>query len=203
MKTLKGKLEFFDFFNMKLYYNKKEINLLNHLDEFFTNLNDKKTSMTYNMNSLTIKADESSEYKLEYKKDNESVFCLINKTEGVGWSNVEAYLENIFQRLNSRQVIIKIDKNEFFIQPDLNEKVFGLFYTNINSCKIEDDKVKEICKPGSEECCIFLSAGGNGFNCEKFDTYMARMLLHRLKQGIMNAKRIGNCAILGRKENNE
>jgi hypothetical protein len=36
--------------------------------------------------------------------------------------------------------------------------------------------------------------------CEKFNTPMARILLNRHHEGTMNATRIGDCAVTGRKK---
>jgi len=78
---------------------------------------------------------------------------------------------------------------------------FELKYTGDgNSCKIPDDKVREICKIGEVDCCIFCTVGGNGFNCEKFNSYLSRVLLDRHSKGDMRASRIGNCKITGRIE---
>jgi multimeric flavodoxin WrbA len=96
------------------------------------------------------------------------------------------------------QVILEYDDQSISIKHDETEKVFELNYTNGNSCKIPDDKVKEICKIGQSDACIFCSVSGGGFECQKFDSFMSRMLLDRHSKGTMNASRIGNCKIVGR-----
>ncbi|KKW31632.1 MAG: Phosphoenolpyruvate synthase [Candidatus Uhrbacteria bacterium GW2011_GWA2_52_8d] len=51
-----------------------------------------------------------------------------------------------------------------------------------------------------KETCIFVAVGGGGFLCEKFSGSTARMMLDRFATRTMNAGRIGNCAVLGRKD---
>ena len=74
------------------------------------------------------------------------------------------------------------------------------YNTHNNSCKISDEKAKELCGVSTSDCCIFVTAGANGFMCEKFDSFLAGHLLDRYSKGEMRANRIGNCEILGRKE---
>ena len=45
---------------------------------------------------------------------------------------------------------------------------------------------------------MFFIAGGGGFECQKFNSYIARGLLDRYGKGTMRASRIGNCKIVGR-----
>jgi len=83
------------------------------------------------------------------------------------------------------------------------EKVFGLYYTVGNSCKIPGSKEQEVCKiKEGNKCCIFLISSTEGLMCEKF-SFVAEIVLDRLAKNEINAKRIGNCAILGRKEDAE
>jgi multimeric flavodoxin WrbA len=96
-------------------------------------------------------------------------------------------------------VIVKVKENSISITNDPKEKVYGLYYTNNNSCSIPDDDVKTICKIGEQDCCIFCSLTGSGFECQKFNS-TAKILLDRHSKGTMKAKRIGNCEILGRKD---
>ena len=121
--------------------------------------------------------------------------------DGFGFSNIGSYLPDMMQRLNGMQVIIEFNDTYISIRHDENEQVFELKYTGDgNSCKIPDDKVREICKIGEVDCCIFCTVGGNGFNCEKFNSYLSRVLLDRHSKGDMRASRIGNCKITGRIE---
>lgn len=202
MKTLKGKLEFISFWHpIKLITNDGELDLRTEYFRVFTNLNGKKTSMKEGMNDITIYADENSEYQMEFEK-NDTIFMMLDKINGLGWSNINAYLPDMLQRLNSMQVIVEIDDAHIGICHDENEKVFELKYTGDgNSCKIPDDKVKEICKIGETDCCIFCAVGRDGFSCEKFNSYMSRILLDRHSKGEMRASRIGNCKIIGRIDN--
>jgi len=81
---------------------------------------------------------------------------------------------------------------------DLQEKVFGVGrIEDSNSCFIPPGKEKEICGLGKgEDCCIFLTLSPEGFQCEKFNSYLAMQLLYRLDKGEINAKRIGNCKLI-------
>ncbi|MFA5154549.1 MAG: hypothetical protein WC554_18540, partial [Clostridia bacterium] len=110
-----------------------------------------------------------------------------------------AYVPDILQRLNGMQVIVEFDNEYISICHDETETVYEINYTEGNSCKIPDDKVKELCKIGEVGCCIFVTVGSNGFMCEKFSS-TARTLLDRYSKGNMRASRIGNCKIIGRIE---
>ena len=204
MITLKGKLEFISFWNpIKLVSENGELDLRKDYFRVFENLNDKKASMSGGMNNLKVFADETADKLMNFEKnDKEDSILMILKSEGKGWgmSNLGAYVPDMLQRLNGMQVIVEFDDESISIKHDESEKVFELNYTHNNSCKIPDDKVKEICKPGQEGCCIFLTVGGGGFECQKFDSCMSRMLLDRYSEKTMRASRIGNCKIVGRIE---
>ena len=117
-------------------------------------------------------------------------------------SNVHVCLDEALGWLSGRLVEIEIeDGKQVKFSADASEEVFGVYFTGEgNSCKIPNGAVKAVCKIGQRDCCIFLSAGADGFNCEKFNSPMVRMLLDRLAKGTMRASRIGNCALLGRKK---
>ena len=118
-----------------------------------------------------------------------------------GYSNIGAYLPSTLQRINGRTVIVSIDEAGIKIEADPTEEVYGIYYTGEgNCCAIPEDDLKTVCKPSTDDCCIFLACSGNGFECLKFSGMSARMLLDRYGKKEMNATRIGNCAILGRKE---
>jgi len=83
---------------------------------------------------------------------------------------------------------------------DASEQVFGVyFFADGNSCEVPRGAEKSVCKVGQLSCCIFLSVGAGSLSCEKFNRPLARSLLDRLAKG-NRVKRIGNCALLGRKE---
>jgi hypothetical protein len=206
MITLKGKLEFISFWSpIRLDVGTMELDLRDDYFRVFKNLNGKKATMDCGMNHIRIFADDASDRVVyfEIKKDpinpyNDKILMILNNVEG-GWgmSNLGSYAPDILQRLNGMQVIVEYDDESISIKHDESEKVFELNYTHINSCKIPDNKVKEICKIGESDCCIFVTAGSNGFMCEKFN-YMASGLLERYSKGTMRASRIGNCKIVGR-----
>ncbi len=200
-QILTGRLEFLRTDKpIKLISGSKEIDLWNLYGMLFMRLNGKKVSLDYGMNYITIKHDEESEFLMSYENDGNGISAMLTKIEGFGFSNLMAYLPDMFQRLNGRNVIVSIDDNEINITNDPSEIVFGLYYTNSNSCHISDDAVKKVCKIGTKDACIFCTVGVNGFECQKFDSYMARQILYKHSEGEMNASRIGDCSILGRKE---
>ena len=59
------------------------------------------------------------------------------------------------------------------------------------------DEAKDICKLGQlEECCAFLVAGKDGFQCIRMAYPLSVTIMNRLKKGTMNAKGEGmwkNC----------
>ena len=199
MKTLKGKLTFISFWDpITIQTEDGEIDLREIYFQVFNNLNGKKASMNGKMNDIKVFADDTSEYLLKYENKGESILMVLEKSDGFGMSNLGAYVPDILQRLNGMKVIVEYDEQSVNICHDETEKVYELNYTNGNSCRIPDNDVKEICKIGQAGCCIFLTASGNGFECEKFDSFMARQLIDRFSKGTMRASRIGNCKIVGR-----
>lgn len=201
MKTLQGKLEFISLWDkIKLTNETGEIDLRDCYFKLFEQLNGKKTRMEQDKNSIDFIADETADRVINYLNDGERIGISLESEDKVSWSNIGAYLACTLQTLNGRDVIVRVDETGIKISNSPNEKVMGLYYTDGNTCKIPDDKVKEVCKIGTNDCCIFCSAGAKGFSCLKFDTPSARMLLYRYSKKEMNASRIGDCAILGRNE---
>jgi hypothetical protein len=198
MKILKGKLKFISLFEPIML---DEIDLREYYFKLFEKLNGEKSKMDYSMNSIEISADENSDKVIKYENDKNDILILLNNADGsFGMSNIGAYLPDILQRLNGMKVIASITDNSIKITNDPKEKVFGIYYTRNNCCKIPNDKINTVCKIGQEDCCIFICAGSDGFECLKFDSPSARMLLDRYSKKDMRASRIGNCKILGRNE---
>jgi hypothetical protein len=198
MKTLKGKLKFISLFEPIMIGN---VDLRDYYFKLFEKLNGVKTKMDYSMNSIEIVADENSDKVVKYENDGNGILILLNNADGsFGMSNIGAYLPDILQRLNGMKVIANITDIGIKITNDPKEKVFEIYYTRNNCCKIPDDKIKTVCKIGEKDCCIFISAGSDGFECLKFDSPSARMLLDRYSKKDIRASRIGNCKIVGRKE---
>jgi hypothetical protein len=205
MTIFNGKLGFISFLDtIKLERENGIVDLREAYFQVFNSLNGKKCSMDGKMNSLKILADENSDrvMKFERNEKEDTILMLLEIPEpGWGMSNLGAYVPSMLERLNGMQVIVKYDNESISVEHDETEKVFEIKYTGDgNSCKVEDDKVKEICKPGQVDACIFLSAGPEGFECQKFNSPMARVLLDRYSNKIMRASRIGNCKIIGRME---
>jgi len=205
MATLKGKLEFISFWDpIRLISKDGEVDLRTYYFRIFTNLNGKKASMSGGINDIKIFADESSDRLMKYENKGETIIMILEE-EGPKWgmANLGAYIPDMLQRLNGMMVIVEFNDESIHIYHNESEKVYELNYTYNNSCKIPDDKIHEVCKIGTDDCCIFLTVGGNGFLCEKFNSWMAHILLDRYSKREMNAKRIGNCKIIGRIKEND
>ncbi len=204
-QELKGKLTFISNWKPVMFISKEDngkSDLRDYYFKFFESINGKKTILEHpSMNSIEIKLDETSDMVMRFEKDKEGLLILLEKENGeFGMSNIEAYLSSMLQTLNGRSIIVSITDASIKICPDPEEEVFNLYYTRDNNCLIPADKVIPICKPSTNDCCIFLCAGAEGFECMKFNSPSARYLLHRHSEGKMNATRIGNCGILGRKD---
>lgn len=201
MQKLKGRLLYMGWFNLpwKLVTDEGEIDLWPVIDKFLTSLNGKRASHKQTRDGYTLSADKSSEFQFKYVSGE---YVLLKKPEGFGMSNVHAYLDTALGWLSGRLVETEIeDGKQVKFTADASEEVFGVYFVGDgNSCEVPRGAEKTICKAGQHDCCIFLSMGAGGFNCEKFSISMARMLLDRLAKGNIRASRIGNCALLGRKE---
>ncbi|MFH1990630.1 MAG: hypothetical protein ABIJ19_02125 [Patescibacteria group bacterium] len=204
MEILKGRLRFLGWGHKPWLLsdeNDQQIDIWPYFERVLTSLNGKSAKMEWigkkSLSGISFKLDKSSEFKVEFKV---GVATAMVKKEGIGWSNIIAYVENALQAINGRQVIVKIRNNySFFIEADPTEKVFGLYYTHNNSCSIPNHEAMEICQIGKGvHSCIFASVTGDGFECQKFDSPMARMILDRMARSMISARRIGSCAILGR-----
>lgn len=64
------------------------------------------------------------------------------------------------------------------------------WYTDII---LTDAEVKQICKPGTSDCCVWLVCGANGFECSCL--HKSHALVDRFQKGLTNAKRDGCTAI--------
>lgn len=201
LQEFKGKLQYMGWFNLpwKLIMGNEQIDLWSIVDSFFTSLNGKNAKQEESLNGFVLSADENSKEQFEYIPNKR---VLLNASDGFGFSNVQAYLDEALIRFSGRMVNIKVEdgKNiEFAV--DKSEKVFGVYYVGEgNTCKVPKGAEKTVCKIGESDCCIFLSLGSNGFRCLKFSgSPMAGVLLDRLAKGTIRATRIGDCALLGRK----
>ncbi|MFA4890586.1 MAG: hypothetical protein WC587_03100 [Candidatus Paceibacterota bacterium] len=200
MKKLKGRLWYLWWGNKpwKLMTDGGETDLWPLMENIFISLSGKRVSHKRELESYILFLDPDSGSQLEYEPNKSLVLKAI---EGFGWTNISAYLDEVLIWLDGRMVEIEIGDDGLKICADKTEEVFGLYFTDGNSCKIPQNAENTICKIGQgKETCIFVSLSQDGFYCEKFSSMTARVLLDRLAKGTLNAGRIGNCALLGRKE---
>ena len=205
MQKLKGRLLFMGWFNRpwKLVTDAgEEIDLYPIFHNFLLSINNKRVSQKEEREGYTLCADEKSVYKFEYYPEEEPVLILKHATDKWGGvSNIGFYLEHTLSWLSGRKVEIEIeDGKSINYFADKTEEVLGLYFVHGNTCKVPEGVEKTVCKVNQKDCCIFLTMSPDGFECEKFYDHLARQLLDRLAKGQMRATRIGNCAILGRKE---
>jgi len=197
MQMLKGRLMFLGWQNKpwRLVTDQGDVDLWPIVERFFVGLNGKLAAHKEEIDGYVLSADAASEFRFKYD------VIWLRKDDGTAGSNVEAYFERALVWLSGRMVEIEISDTELKLMADKSEKVFGVHFTGEgNSCGVSEDVAQTICRIGQEDCCIFVSAGGEGFSCEKFNDSTARYLLDRLAKGTIRAKRIGSCAVLGRKE---
>jgi len=201
MEEIKGRLFFMGWHNLpwRIKTNSGDIDLWPIVDRFLKSLIGKRAKQEQEFDSYTLKADETSELQLYYVPGQ---YILLEKPEGIGMLNVYAYLGDTLVWFSGRKVKINIEYEERMeLVVDKSEKVFGVYFSGDgNSCRVPEGAEEAICKVGQENCCIFLSAGPEGFQCEKFSGSFAHHLLNRLAKGEINATRIGNCALLGREK---
>ena len=203
MQKLNGKLLYMGWFNLpwKLVTDDGEIDLWPVIDKFLTSLNGKRANHKRERDGYMLAANDASEFAFKYIPGK---YVLLEKPEGFGMSNVHAYLDEALGWLSGRMVDIEIeDGKQIKFAADKSEEVYGVYFVGDgNSCEVPSGIEQTVCKIGQRDCCIFLSlsAGAGGFSCEKFNGPMARILLDRLAKGNMRASRIGNCALIGRRE---
>jgi len=184
----------------KLVTDQGDVDLWPFIEQFFIGLNGKLARRESRLDGCTIALDETSEYRFSYKSGPITRGPILDHQKNSGFINVYAYFENDLVWLSGRVVEIEVSDTELKLTADSSELVHGVYFTGEgNSCAVSADEVRTICKAGQEDCCVFLGAGG-GFSCEKFNGPMARYWLDRLAKGTIRATRVGNCAILRRKE---
>lgn len=148
--------------------------------------------------SYTLSLDLASEFDLEYESGRNPVLV---KREGFGFSNTGLYIARALQRLNGRTVTIETSADRFAVAAAAAEAVPVVrYYGDGNHARLWHGDAKDICKPGTTDCCIFLAAGADGFSCLKFSGSAAETLLDRLATRSIRASRIGNCACHGREK---
>ncbi len=157
----------------------------------------KRTSHQGSLNSYSFTADDESEFKLKYKEGYNPILVTVDK---FGFSNLGYYIMEALSRFGGRQVLIAHGGTYFTITPDPNEEVMLVKFHKENYCRIPKDKLNEVCKPGTEDCCIFIVCGADSFDCAKFSGSTSRLLLDRYASDNIRASRIGNCALAGRED---
>jgi hypothetical protein len=159
---------------------------------------DKLCSHHQDRASYELKADTASEFNLEFEKVGWGIGLFMTE-QRFGFSNVAAYLESTFCRLNARHVIFEPRDDSFKIWADPEHQVFGVKYHGSgNYAQVPEGKEREICKVGTTDACLFAMCGAGGFECAKFSGPTARLLLDRKVKGTIRATRIGDCECTGR-----
>ena len=147
-------------------------------------------------------ADPESEFEFEYKPGE---VILLKNTREFGMSNVHAYLDDSLTWLSGRMVTVTTCWQELKIEAIDSSLVQGVqFVCEGNMAEVPEGFEKTLCKVGhGKDCCVFLVCGSRGFECSKFSGSMATHLLGRLANGDINAGRIGDCRLVGRKQEGE
>lgn len=120
-----------------------------------------------------------------------------------GFQNLASYVELTLQALNGRYIEVEFGDKFFSIKPMENEAVHAVRRIDgSNFCRIEEGDEGRVCGlgHGPGRCCVFITADAEGLKCAKFEGPMTRHILDRVKQGTMNARRIGDCRKLRREE---
>lgn len=204
MQVLIGRLEFTGWFNRPWALHPrngdKMVDLYPLINESLKVLNGKRVTMDFDKFSFRLRRDEESEMAVEYEEDEKAALI---KVEGFGLSNLGHYIPHSLQMFNGRMVYFTAhDDGGYQITPDDTEAVNEVWFQGEgtgNLCPISEDTVKNVCKPGTKDTCIYLVMGGGGFECAKFCSATARTLLDRYHNRTMRASRIGNCKLMGRK----
>lgn len=164
-------------------------------------LESQPTSMEYERDGILIRRDENSDMILKHGGVGEGVY-IAKPSPGFGFRNIAAYLGDALMILNARAIVAKTtDADAFSIDAAKGEDVPGVRYSDGNMCRVPEGMETEVCGLGQGKgACIFLTLGGDGFQCAKFAGPLGRSLLERHATGTMNAGRIGNCRCVGREE---
>lgn len=178
-----------------------DVNLFPMVHDLLRFWNGKPVEHDCHRHFLQISQRDSAPMALIYDPENGKTNPVINKVDGFGFSNLGYYMDEHLRWLSSRLVIVEVDNDSGFFRVDADprEAVYGVRFNDNNRCGVPDADAMRVCRPGTENACVFLAMSGDGWACEKFNGPTARYLLQRLNEGTMRARRIGNCAILGRK----
>lgn len=173
-------------------------NLNTSIFQWLRNNADSPVRIIETKQSLVLKIDQNSDRKLDFKNTNEMLKIALVSDKS--WTNLVANISSFFFRVNSQHIAVLINDEELRFQSDRIDKYPEMKYTGEgNGCAVPEGHEKTICKIGQgKDTCIFLTVSSNGFECRKFNTWMARYMLGRLDKGDTNAGRIGDCRIVGR-----
>lgn len=167
-------------------------------------LKDRLATQTYSRDGYALTADPLAGMKLEHEGRG-SRPGLFKEDGSFGFTNVAAYLEMALWRLNGRTVnVMCAPEAVFSIEAAAFEQVPEVRYYDGNMSRgspdagPNDEFVRRVCKPSTVDCCIFLTAGADGFACAKFSGWLTQSLLDRKAEGTLRATRIGNCRNIGR-----
>lgn len=178
--------------------NSRELDLWPHVEGVLKSLNGKRAGHKKDRESYILKADETLDFRLEYKPGEAP---LLIKEQGFGGFNVCISLDRALVWLSGRLVEIEFGDGYFNIHANPSERILGVYFTGRgNSCKIPVGAENTVCKiRQGKEACIFPSFSAGGWFCEKFSGPMASLLLDRIANR-RDVRRIGNCTVLGRKD---
>ena len=218
-KTIKGNLKYITYWQpIDLDQGSdKKTDIRSIIFDAFEKMNGKKVHFQHNSSedlfSVITHKEAKSDFTFETKKNGRGLYTFIKcecytdyEKGGHSTQMVDTLLDHALQSLNSRNIILTIADDGIIIKPDPKKddvhevKYFG----EGNMSKIEgDDMLKNVCKAGNEDACIFIMAGHKGFSCAKFSAPTARIVLDRYNKGRTHAKRIGNCKNVGRIKEDE
>lgn len=198
---VRGRLHYTGWLNtpwMLMVENGDTIDLWPAVHEFFVSLDGRHAEHHLATDAYTLMANGDSEFTFHYDPEE---CAVLQKNIGFGFVNVNAYFGDALVWLSGRLIEVEIADNQLRVAADKSEDVFGVsLMENSNVGEIPEGTEETVCKMGhGAECCIFLSANADGFRCQKFSGPMARVLLGRLVKQDIRARRIGNCAMLGKR----
>lgn len=185
-----------------------EVNISDMIYEFMEKNNMQPAKVVCDRNSFTLKMMESDRVlnilrEFDDKGELKRFGIGIEVPDGGwGWTNTQLQLEGLFISLVGRNAILEMEDDTLTVKLDeFNDDVPTVYYDKGNNAVLVGNyKVKDVCKPGTNDCCIFLTASADGFGCSKFNGPTSRVLMNRHAKGEMNATRIGNCKCGGRWE---
>ncbi|KQU96478.1 hypothetical protein [Devosia sp. Root105] len=202
MQTVSGRLEYLSWDRP---WKVGELDAAPHFWDVAESLQNIRAEHAYHRDGYTLRANPEAVTELRHGGRGNGA-GLFNADGRFGFSNVAAYLEWSLCALNGRTVnlivspstIFSIEAAAFEEVPEVRFFGEGNMSRGSPDAAPNDEFVKRVCQPGSADCCIFLTAGADGFSCAKFSGSTARLLLDRKAEGTMRASRIGNCRIVGR-----